>query len=238
MALLRSCLFYFLIYFTVIFIGFFGATFARLLPFRLRFAMITSWNKFALFTLTAVCGVKYNIIGRENIPSDTPFVVLSNHESAWETIMLQPLFPPLCTILKKELLRIPFFGWALATLEPVAIDRGNPREAMKMVTAGGLDRLKQGRNILIFPEGSRNPARKSKKYARSGANIAIKAGVPVLPVAHNGASCWPDQKLAKIPGTITLSIGKPIYTAETNSREVTEATQNWIEAEIERIKQG
>ena len=235
MALLRSLVFYFLIYFTVIFIGTVGATIARLLPFKLRFTIITSWNRFVLLTLKVVCGVNYRIIGRENIPTDTPFVVMSNHESAWETIVLQPLFPPLSTILKKELLKIPFFGWALAALEPVAIDRENPREAMKKVNEGGVKRLAQGRNVLIFPEGSRNSANKSKKYARSGANIAIKAGVPVLPVAHNGASCWPDRKLAKIPGTITLSIGKPINTQDTDSRSVTEATQAWIENEIVRI---
>lgn len=234
MLWVRSGVFYALIYLTVVVHGLFGATIARLFSFNTRFAVVTSWNLAVLKLLDLICNIKYQVIGKENIPKNTPFVIMANHESTWETVVLQPMFPPLCTVLKKELLRIPFFGWALASLEPVAIDRNNPREAMKKVTEGGIACINKGRNLLIFPEGSRNPEKKSKKYARSGANIAIKAGVPVLPIAHNGASCWPHGFLKK-PGIITLSIGKPIDTVNTDSRKVTEATQAWIEAEIERI---
>jgi len=204
------------------------------LPFRLRNQIALCWNRFSVWWLRLTCGVRYEIVGAENIPKG-PYVVLAKHQSQWETLFLQYYFAPLSTILKQELLRIPFFGWGLATLRPIAIDRSNPREALKQVKTLGLKRLSEGNNILVFPEGTRVPAGKTGKYARSGADVACSAGVPVVPVAHNAGFYWPAHQLIKYPGKVTVSIGKPIDTQGKNSREVTQEVESWIEAEVADI---
>lgn len=217
-----------------------GAIFAILaivlwpLPFRWRNHIVLNWNRISVWWLRLTCGVRYEIIGAENIP-DGPYVVLAKHQSPWETLFLQYYFAPLSTILKQELLRIPFFGWGLATLRPIAIDRSNPREALKQVKTLGLQRLNEGNNILVFPEGTRVPAGHTGKYARSGADVACSAGVPVVPVAHNAGFYWPAHQLVKYPGKVTVSIGKPIDTQGKNSREITQQVENWIETEVAGI---
>jgi 1-acyl-sn-glycerol-3-phosphate acyltransferase len=150
-------------------------------------------------------------------------------------MFLQFYFGPVSTILKKELLRIPFFGWGLATLRPIAIDRRNPIQALKDVKRIGLERLQQGNNLLVFPEGTRVPLGEVGNYARSGADIACTAGVPVIPVAHNAAECWPHRQFLKYPGTITVVIGAPIPTTGRDRKELTEEVKNWIEDQIRQL---
>jgi len=209
--------------------------FLWLTPFLFRYSVVMLWNHFALWAAKYIAGINYNIIGLENIPKGTPYVVLCKHQSAWETIFTQIYFKPISTILKRELLRIPFFGWGLALLKPVAIDRSKPRDAMRKVHTEGVARIKDGINLLVFPEGTRIPAGKVGNYARGGAEIACVTGAPVLPVAHNAGELWPVSKILKTRGTLTVVIGKPIFTTGRNSKEITDQVKNWIESEIQKM---
>jgi 1-acyl-sn-glycerol-3-phosphate acyltransferase len=205
-----------------------------LLPYSWRWRIVTSWNRFVMLWLYICCGVKFNVIGKRH-PDQYPCVVLAKHQSTWETMFLQYYFGPVSTILKKELLRIPFFGWGLASLRPVAIDRSNPIQALKNVKTQGITRLQEGNNLLIFPEGTRMPLGAVGNYARSGADIAISAGVPVVAVAHNGAECWPHKQFLKYPGTITVVISEPISTLGKDRKQLTDDVRDWIENEIKKM---
>ncbi len=204
-------------------------------PFMVRYTIVMYWNAFALFAAKHIAGINYNVIGLENIPKGTPYVVLCKHQSAWETIFTQIYFKPISTILKRELLRIPFFGWGLALLKPIAIDRSNPRAAIRQVHKEGVERIQEGISLLVFPEGTRIPAGKIGNYARGGAEIACVTGAPILPVAHNAGELWPVSKILKTPGTLTVVIGKPIPTAGRNSKELTDEVKTWIENEIQKM---
>jgi len=160
---------------------------------------------------------------------------MAKHQSTWETMFLQYYFGPVSTILKKELLRIPFFGWGLASLRSIAIDRSSPIQALKDVKNKGLERIKQGNNLLIFPEGTRIPLGTVGNYARSGADIAVTAGVPIIAVAHNAAECWPHKQFLKYPGTITVVLSEPIATEGKDRKALTEDVKTWIESEIAKM---
>lgn len=206
-------------------------------PYRFRYSVVTSWNRVSIWWMRFVCGVRFEIIGADNVP-DGPYVVLAKHQSDWETLFLQYYFAPLSTILKKELLRIPFFGWGLASLRPIAIDRSNPREAIRQLKRLGLQRIEEGNNVLVFPEGTRMAVGEAGNYARGGADIACSAGVPILPVAHNAGECCPARSYLKHAGKVTVSIGKPIETTGKTSRELTQEVKTWIENEIANMPAG
>lgn len=201
-------------------------------PFLFRYNVVMLWNHFALWTAKYIAGIDYQVHGLENIPKDGPYVVLCKHQSTWETIFTQIYFKPISTVLKKSLLRIPFFGWGLALLRPIAIDRSKPRDALRLVHREGIARLSEGINVLIFPEGTRIPAGRIGNYARSGAEIACAAGVPILPVAHNAGFFWPVPQLLKNRGCVQVVIGRPISTNGRNSRDLTEEIKRWIEDEV------
>lgn len=199
------------------------------MPHRMRQNVITWANAIIIKWLNISCGITLRVDGLENLPG-TPCVILSKHQSGWETFYLQRLFRPVSTILKKELFWIPFFGWGLYFTHPIAIDRSNPREAMKQILSQGKQRLAQGNNVLIYPEGTRTPVGEIGHYGRSGAALAIAAGVPVIPVSQNSGYCWPAHTFIKWPGKIHVSIGKPIDTSDTDSRQLTEQVKDWIES--------
>ena len=205
-----------------------------ILPYSWRWRIVTCWNRFVMLWLRLCCGIKVNIIGKRHFDR-YPCVVLAKHQSTWETMFLQYYFGPVSTILKKELLRIPFFGWGLASLRSIAIDRSNPIQALKDVKAKGIARIKAGNNLLVFPEGTRTPLGKIGNYARSGADIAASAGVPIVAVAHNAAECWPHKQFLKYPGTITVVISEPIETAGRDRKALTEEVKNWIETQIAQM---
>lgn len=228
---LRSIVFYFLYAISGMIAGL-VSLFLGPFPFMVRYNIVMLWNHFALWAAKYVAGVNYQIIGLDNIPRNTAYVVLCKHQSTWETIFTQIYFKPLSTVLKKSLLRIPFFGWGLALLRPIAIDRSKPRDAIKLVHREGVSRLKENINVLIFPEGTRTKAGSIGNYARSGAEIACAAGVPVLPVAHNAGYFWPVPGILKHPGRVTVIIGKPISSVGRNSKELTEEVKAWIEKEL------
>jgi 1-acyl-sn-glycerol-3-phosphate acyltransferase len=218
-------------------IGWFSTTGILLfsfLPYNIRCQYILLWNRFIIVWLKWTCGVRYQVIGREHLPTQ-PYVVLSKHQSQWETYFLQSYLFPICFVLKAELLKMPFFGWALRLTKPIAIDRGNPKQALKQTLEEGQQRLAEKISVLIFPEGTRIAPGQPSKYARGGANIAVAAKVPVVPIAVNAGRCWPADGFLKYPGMITVKIGQPIDSTELTSREITSQAEQWIEAEIAQM---
>lgn len=201
-----------------------------------RYRVTSTWTRMILFLLEHVCGLRYRILGAENIP-DKPSIVLSKHQSAWETLAFQKIFPPQVWVLKKELLRIPFFGWGLAMTSPIAIDRSAGRSALDQVVEQGHDRLEQGFWVVIFPEGTRIPTGQKGRYRIGGAWLATHTGVPVVPVAHNAGEFWARNAFIKRPGTITVSIGKPIDPSGMEPNALNAQVENWIESEMARISQ-
>ncbi len=174
------------------------------------------------------CGIRYELIGEENIPA-TPCVVLSKHQSAWETLFLQARFAPASTVAKRELLRIPFFGWGMALMEPIAIDRSQRAGALKDVIRQGILRLQAGNHVIIFPEGTRMLPGEQGEYSAGGAMLAVKAGVSVLPVALNSGDCWPRSTLIKRPGLIRVVFGRPIAAHGLSAKVLNEQVRHWIE---------
>lgn len=201
------------------------------MPLRMRYRYFPVWNKFSVVWLRITCGVKYQIIGKENVPP-APFVLLSNHQSSWETLFLYWEFLPICAILKKELLHIPFFGWALRLLKPIAIDRSKRGRALQQLLEQGKQKLDGGFSVLVFPEGTRVAPGVEKKYSAGGAELAVTNNKKVLPVAHNAGLYWPARRFLKYPGTIQVVIGKPIDPAGKTAREVTREAESWIRQAI------
>ncbi len=199
-----------------------------------RYRVISQWARLMMFLARRLCGIRYRVLGRENLPG-CPSIVLSKHQSAWETMAFQQIFPPQVYLLKKELLKIPFFGWGLAMTSPIAIDRSAGMEALKQILAQGKDRLAKGFWIVIFPEGTRTPPGKKGKYQAGGAWLAAHTGVPVVPVAHNAGELWSRKAFLKYPGTVTISIGKPIDSKGLKAAELNARVEAWIEAEMQRI---
>ena len=199
-----------------------------------RYRVTSTWTRTMLFLLRVVCGVKYRVLGEENIPK-TPSIILSKHQSAWETMAFQKIFPPQVWVLKKELLNIPFFGWGLSMTSPIAIDRSSGKAALDQVVEQGRDRLKQGFWVVIFPEGTRIAPGKKGKYKIGGAWLATHTDVPVVPVAHNAGEFWGRNAFVKHPGTITVSVGKPIDQTNLEAGELNIKVEEWIEQETVRI---
>ncbi len=199
-----------------------------------RYRVTSSWTFVMLFLLRHLCGIRYQIMGAENIPK-TPSIVLSKHQSAWETLAFQKIFPPQVWVLKKELLRIPFFGWGLAMTSPIAIDRSAKKKALEQIVEQGKDRLQQGFWIVIFPEGTRIPPGQRGKYRIGGAWLATHTNVPVVPVAHNAGELWGRNSFIKHAGTITVSIGEPIDPTGMEAGELNAKVEAWIENEMLRI---
>jgi 1-acyl-sn-glycerol-3-phosphate acyltransferase len=233
-VLVRSVLFYFGYLVATIIISIVCMTVFWFIPLKRRFFIYSLWCRFVLFWLRVTCNVRYDIQGEENIPS-TPVVVLSTHQSAWETIFLYYAISPVCPILKKELLKIPFWGWAMRLQKPIAIDRSKPREAGRSLLIQGKQRLKDGLSVVIFPEGSRSPAGTVKALSRGGAKLAIHAHAMVLPVIHNAGACWPAHSIMKKPGVIRVRIGEAISSEGKSATELTEAYSQWLNANMDVI---
>lgn len=205
-------------------------------PFPLfrRYQVITGWNRSVIWLARWVCGIRYQIVGMDNLPA-VPVIVMAKHQSAWETIALPILLSPMAIVLKRELLRIPFFGWGMAMLSPIAIDRGDGRAALRQIAEQGRQRLADGLGVLIFPEGTRIAAGEVGKYGIGGAWLATHASSLVVPVAHNAGALWPKNALLKRPGLITVSIGPAIDPAGMKPDALNQRVQTWIEAEMLRL---
>jgi 1-acyl-sn-glycerol-3-phosphate acyltransferase len=202
-------------------------------PFT-RYRIITLWNRFVISAARAICGIRFEIKGRENLPAH-PVIIMAKHQSAWETIALPILFPPQSIVLKKELLSIPFFGWGLAMTSPIAINRKAGKEALKQIVVQGSARIKQGFWVMIFPEGTRVKPGEVGRYGIGGAWLATHTNTPVLPVAHNAGEVWPKHSFIKYPGTITLSIGPVISSQGKKADALNEEVKAWIESEMKQL---
>lgn len=199
-----------------------------------RYRVITGYNRVVTWLARVVLGIRYVVEGREHLPA-TPAVVMAKHQSAWETIVFLHLFPPLSPVIKRELLKVPFFGWGFRLLNPIAIDRAAGREALKQIVEQGRAKLAAGFWVLIFPEGTRVAPGEKGRYGIGGGWLAAETGVPVVPVAHNAGELWPKNAFVKRGGTITVRIGPTIESHGKSAAELTRAVEAWIETEMQRL---
>ncbi len=203
-------------------------------PFSVRYGFLSQWARFNLWWLKVTCGIRYQIEGRENIPERNA-IVMSKHQSTWETLALQVIFPPQVWVMKRELLKVPFFGWGLALLEPIAIDRKARGKARQQLIEQGTERLKNGRWVVIFPEGTRIAPGQKGRYALGGASLAQSSGYPVVPMAHNAGEFWSRRKFIKQPGTIQVRIGPMIESEGKTIEEINNEVESWIEGQMAEI---
>jgi 1-acyl-sn-glycerol-3-phosphate acyltransferase len=204
-------------------------------PPHSRYRVVSAWSRTIVWAARVLCGIDYVVRGAEHIPSE-PCIVLAKHESAWETLALQAIFPPQVWVVKRELLWIPFFGWGLAMLSPIAIDRKAGARALTQMLEQGRERLALGFSIVIFPEGTRVAPGAHRDYQPGGAWLALKTGAPIVPVAHNAGSFWPRSAFLKKPGTITVVIGAPLRPHDVKAAALMHNIAQWIESETARIR--
>lgn len=200
--------------------------------------MCAGWLKLAVNSGKLILGIRNEIIGFENLPvgSTAPAVLLLKHQSTWETFCMPALMPhPLAYVFKKELLYVPFFGWAMGRMDMIHIDRSKRAQAFNKVVAQGQRLLNQGTWVIMFPEGTRIPRGQKGTYKSGGTRLAVETGAPVIPIAVTSAKCWPRKAFVKKPGTVEFSIGKPIPSAGREPDELMREVEAWIEAEMRRL---
>ena len=229
MTYLRSFIFYIGYLGSGLLASFLACTLGPFLSLNSRLKFFSLWPRFANWFLYVTCKVKLIVEGEENIPTQ-PCVIVSNHQGQWETFSMQYLFHPLCTLLKRELLYIPLWGWAMSLLRPIAINRSKPKQAILQTLDEGSKRLQEGLFVLLFPEGTRVEAGKVGNYARSSFELAKRNNVKVLPICHNSGDCWPAHKFIKQPGTIKLFIGEPIEVVD--SKKSAEEVRAWTKKNL------
>ena len=198
------------------------------LPPMLRYRVISGWSRAVLFLARRLLHIEWKVEGHENLPA-RPAVILSKHQSAWETLAFQQIFPPQVHVLKRELLWIPFFGWGLALMSPIAIDRSRGVAALRAIARRGRERLAQGFWVVVFPEGTRVAPGERRAYQLGGAWLAAAAAAPVVPVAHNAGLFWPRNAFVKRPGTVTVRIGPAIETKSRDPETINSMAEKWIE---------
>jgi len=203
-------------------------------PYQYRSKLISLWSKLTLSVLGLLCGLKFEISGQENIP-DTPCIIFSKHQSTWETMAMQLLFTPQVWIIKRELLWVPFFGWTLASMKSIAIDRSSGKKALKQISDQGTQRLREGNWVIIFPEGTRTRPGQRESYKIGGAMLAKNSGFNVLPIAHNAGEFWPKGQFLKKPGVIKMVIGPVIDTTGLSTKQINQQAEQWIETTVDRL---
>ena len=233
MLLLRSLVFQFYFYVSVA-IASMSIFFMWPFPFAIRSAIARNWGKSMLRAGRILCGLDYVIEGRDNIPAE-PSVIMIKHTTVFETYAQLAVFPPQTWVVKRELQWIPLFGWGLAAMRPIAINRSAGHQAVTQVIEQGRKLLADGIWITVFPEGTRVAAGQTKKYGVSGAALARDARCPILPVAHNAGDLWPRRGLKKKPGLIRFCIGPPIEPGERSPKETNLLVQEWIETKMREI---
>jgi 1-acyl-sn-glycerol-3-phosphate acyltransferase len=200
--------------------------------------MCAGWLKLAVNSGKLILGIRNEIIGYENLPvgSTAPAILLLKHQSTWETFCMPALMPhPLAYVFKKELLYVPFFGWAMGRMDMIHIDRSKRAQAFNKVVEQGQRLLNQGTWVIMFPEGTRIPRGQQGTYKSGGTRLAVETGAPVIPIAVTSAKCWPRKAFVKQPGTVEFSIGKPIPSAGRQPDELMREVEAWIEAEMRRL---
>ena len=200
--------------------------------------MCVGWLRAAVQGGHRILGIRNRVTGFENLPIGLkdPAVLLVKHQSTWETFCMPTLMPhPLAYVFKRELLRVPFFGWAMARLDMIHIDRGRRTEAFAKVVQQGRRLLGEGVWVIMFPEGTRMPRGEKGVYRSSGTRLAIECGAPVIPVAVTSAKCWPRKAFVKRPGIVDISIGPAIPSVGRKPDELMREVEAWIEAEMLRL---
>jgi 1-acyl-sn-glycerol-3-phosphate acyltransferase len=208
---------------------------AIVLPFHVRYQIAGIWVKWVIWLARVCCGIDYKIEGMENIDSKRTAIILSKHQSAWETIAYRDFLPMHSVLLKQSLLWLPLWGWAMATLKPIAIDRKNQRAALRTLLDKGAENLNSGLWVIIFPEGTRTAPGEVKKFNAGGAMLAQQTGYPVIPIAHNAGVYWPRYSFLKYPGTIKVKIGSPIETKGRKAAEINAEAETWIAEAMKEI---
>ena len=198
------------------------------------------WLRMAIWGAKHICGVNYRVEGMEHLPTAeqaTQAVVLAaKHQSTWETFAFPTLMPhPLAYVFKRELLYVPFFGWAMGRLDMIHIDRSKRTEAWNKVAAQGKRLAAEGIWVIMFPEGTRIARGQQGSYKSGASRLAIATGVPIVPIAANSATCWPRKSFLLRPGTITIAIGRPIASAGREPEELMREVEAWIENEMRRL---
>jgi 1-acyl-sn-glycerol-3-phosphate acyltransferase len=204
------------------------------MPMLVRQRFLSRWPVFVITLLRVICGLDYRVRGAENIPPG-PAIILSKHQSTWETFALQAIFPAQTWVLKRSLLLIPIFGWSLALAQAIAIDRGSPKEALNQVIHKGTDRLRKGLWVVIFPEGTRIPFGRKGKYNAGGAMLATRSGFPVVPVAHDAGRYWVPSRFAIRPGTVQVVVGPVLVPEGRRAGEITADVEQWIEGTMDEL---
>ena len=199
-----------------------------LFPYDVRYKAANLWIASVIWLTKAGCGLTYEVEGLENLPKDQVFIVLSKHQSAWETLALRLFLPKQTTVLKRSLTWIPIGGWALSTLKPIAIDREQPRAALRSLVDQGCKRLAEGFIVVVFPEGTRAAPGENLKFNAGGALLAHQSGHPVIPLAHNAGEFWPRYSFLKYPGTIKVKIGPAITSKGKKAKEINSEAETWI----------
>lgn len=201
------------------------------------FRVVYLWRRGYMWCVRNIIGIRADIHGLDNMP-DEPCVILAKHQSAWETVALQDYVPhgAFCVfVLKKELLKLPFFGWSLAAMRHISIDRSAGKEALDQVVVQGKERLARGFYVIVFPEGTRVAPGQKRRFKIGGAYLASHVGCKVVPIAHDAGELWPRQAFLKRPGTVTVSIGPAIDATGLSEQELNERVETWIDNEMRRI---
>lgn len=205
------------------------------LPLSWRYRVTVGWPAMCIWAARAILGIRHRVEGAENLP-DGPAILLSKHQSTWETLFYPSYMPrELCFVFKRELLWLPFFGWGIALLDMIHIDRRRATDAFEQVVRQGGDKLAQGRWIIMFPEGTRTPVGGQGRYKTGGTRLAIRTGTPVVPIAVDSGRCWPRKAFLKRPGLITVSIGPPIDPDGLTPDALMRQVEQWIESEMRRL---
>ncbi len=232
---LRSAVFWLVFALTTIFFGLLIGLIGWMLAPARAYALARAWCTVNIGALRLICGLRWRVEGLQAIPHE-PCIFFAKHQSTWETMALVMLLPRQVHVIKRELLKLPFYGWGHARLRPIAIDRGAGRRAVDQVLSQGRDRLANGWSVMIFPEGTRVLPGRTERYRMGGAILASETGAAVVPVAHNAGEFWPRHSFVKWPGTVTLVVGEPIATQGKAPDAINAEARAWLEATMARIE--
>jgi 1-acyl-sn-glycerol-3-phosphate acyltransferase len=235
MQVLRSALFNLIMFITVLVHAALVLLTFQFPPLT-RFRFASQWARFVMWIAGWLLGLHYRVEGREHLPRQRTAVLMAKHQSMWETIAFQVMFPPQVWVLKRELTWIPFFGWALWLLRSIAIDRGSGRRAVQQVIEQGRDRLNHGLWVVVFPEGTRVAPGHQRRFGIGGAMLAVESGHPVVPVAHNAGHFWPRRGFMKKPGTIQVVIGPAINPQGMTAEELNRQLETWMHDTMARLE--
>ena len=208
---------------------------AYVTPLATRYRLCAMWTRFAILSARWVCGITWRVEGWNNLPA-APSILLPKHQSSWETFWLPSFLPHKLTfVYKRELHLVPFFGWAMASLHMINIDRSRGQDAFEQVVTQGAEHLRDGWWIVIFPEGTRTAPGSTRRYKTGGARLAVRTGAPVVPIAVNSGEVWPRRAFLKVPGEVTISIGPPISPEGRTAEQVNALVESWIETQMRRL---